>query len=86
MPDVVDVGPAIAQQAVDEGYFETVQAERWDEIPDNLKDPDGNWVAAYYGVMAIGVNTTLVKNPPTTFADLKKPAVQGPGDAQRRSS
>ncbi|MFM9122486.1 MAG: extracellular solute-binding protein, partial [Actinomycetota bacterium] len=49
----------------------------WDEIPDFLKDADGKWVAAYYGIMAIGTNTTIVKNAPSSFADLKKPEYKG---------
>ena len=30
------------------------------EVPDDMKDADGNWVSAYYGIMAIGTNTTIV--------------------------
>ena len=77
MPDVVDVGPSFTTQMVDKGYAETYKPTAWDEIPDNLKDPNGQWVAAYYGVLSIASNTTLVKNPPKTFADLKKPEYKG---------
>jgi putative spermidine/putrescine transport system substrate-binding protein len=76
-PDSIDVGPPFAIQAKDEGLWEPYKASTWDEIPDSLKDPDGNWVGAYYGIMAIGANETLVKNPPQTFADLKKPEYKG---------
>jgi putative spermidine/putrescine transport system substrate-binding protein len=77
MPEVVDVGPSFTSQMIDKGYAETYKPTVWDEIPDNLKDPDGKWVAAYYGVLSIASNTTLVKNPPQTFADLKKPEYKG---------
>jgi putative spermidine/putrescine transport system substrate-binding protein len=77
MPDSIDVGPPFALQAVEEGLWEPYKASTWDEIPDALKDPDGNWVGAYYGIMAIGTNTTIVDNPPKTFADLKKPEYKG---------
>jgi putative spermidine/putrescine transport system substrate-binding protein len=77
MPDSIDVGPPFALQAVDEGLWEPYKASTWDEVPDALKDPDGNWVGAYYGIMAIGTNTTIVDNPPKTFADLKKPEYKG---------
>ena len=77
MPEVVDVGPSFTSQMVDKGYAETYKPTVWDEIPDNLKDPDGKWVAAYYGVLSIASNTTLVKNPPQTWADLKKPEYKG---------
>jgi putative spermidine/putrescine transport system substrate-binding protein len=77
MPEVVDVGPSFTSQMVDKGYAETYKPTVWDEIPDNLKDPNSKWVAAYYGVLSIASNTTLVKNPPQTWADLKKPEYKG---------
>jgi putative spermidine/putrescine transport system substrate-binding protein len=77
MPEVVDVGPSFTSQMVDQGFAETYKPTVWDEIPDNLKDPNGQWVAAYYGVLSIASNTTLVKNPPQTWADLKKPEYKG---------
>ena len=77
MPEVVDVGASFTQQMIDEGYAEAYEPTVWDEIPDALKDPDGHWVASYYGVMSIATNTTLVKNAPTTFADLEKPEYKG---------
>ncbi|HET9601433.1 MAG TPA: extracellular solute-binding protein [Acidimicrobiales bacterium] len=77
MPDSIDVGPPFALQAVEEGLWEPYKASTWDEVPEALKDPDGNWVGSYYGIMAIGTNTTLVDNPPATFADLEKPEYKG---------
>ena len=47
------------------------------EIPDGLKDADNNWTAAYYGIMAISTNTTIVETAPTTFANLKNPEYAG---------
>jgi len=76
-PDALDVGPAIALEVTKKDLWEPYKPCTWDEIPDFLKDPDGKWVAAYYGVMAIGTNTTLVKNAPSSFADLKKPEYKG---------
>lgn len=74
MPDAVDVGPSFTTQLIDEGLSVPYQPSTWDEIPDSLKDPDGNWVAAYYGVMAIGTNTTVIEDAPQTWADLADPA------------
>ncbi len=34
----------------------------WMKFQQTLKDPDGKWVAAYYGVMAIGANDTIVED------------------------
>src|SRR6266508_1549012 len=77
MPDAIDVGPAIAVQAVADGVFDPYMPTVWDEIPETLRDPDGNWVGAYYGIMSIGVNTTLVETAPTTFAELNNPDYAG---------
>ena len=77
MPDNVDVSPAIAQEMVDKGLFEPYTSIYDAEIPDGLKDADGNWRAAYYGIIAITTNTTIVPTAPTTFADLTKPEYKG---------
>ena len=77
MPDVVDVSPAKAAEAIDQGFLEPYVTTLDAEIPENLKDPAGHWVGAYYGIIAIGTNTTIVPNAPQTFADLMKPEYQG---------
>jgi putative spermidine/putrescine transport system substrate-binding protein len=77
MPDAIDIGPSFVKQAMDAGQIAPYVTTNWDEIPDNLKDAAGNWVGAYYGIMSIGTNTTLVKNPPQTWADLMKPEYKG---------
>ena len=77
MPDNVDVSPAIAQEMVDAGLFEPYVLSTDAEIPAGLKDVDNNWTAAYYGIMAIATNTTIVPNAPTSFADLTKPEYKG---------
>ena len=77
MPDNIDVSPAKAQEATDQGLWEPYKPTTWDQIPEGLKSTDGSWVAAYYGIIAITTNTTIVKNAPKTFADLKKPEYKG---------
>ncbi len=77
MPDSVDVSPAIAQEMTDAGLFEPYTATVDADIPDGLKDPAHNWYAAYYGIIGITTNTTIVSNAPKTFADLKKPEYKG---------
>ncbi len=76
-PDNVDVSPAIAQEMVDKGLFEPYTPTLAGDLPDGLQDPDHNWVAAYYGVMGISTNTTIVPNAPKSFADLTKPEYKG---------
>lgn len=68
-PDVLDIGYSFTQQAIDDGLIEPFFPSTWDEIPDNLKHPDGYWTGAYYGVLSIGVNANEV-DVPTSFADL----------------
>ena len=78
MPDALDVSPAIAQEVDSKNLWEPYKPCSWDEIPENLKDADGKWVAAYYGIMAIGTNTTIVTDgAPKTFAELKDPKYKG---------
>lgn len=77
MPDNVDVSPAIAQEMVARGLFEPYVLTTDSEIPEGLKDADSNWAGAYYGIMAITTNTTIVSSAPKTFADLKKPEYRG---------
>ena len=76
-PDAIDIGPSFIQQAQDEGLIDSYITTTWDDIPANLKDAAGTWVGAYYGIMSIGSNATLVKNPPKTWADLTKPEYKG---------
>jgi putative spermidine/putrescine transport system substrate-binding protein len=77
MPHSIDVSPAKAQDAIAAGYFEPFKPTTLDQVPDGLKDPADNWVGAYYGIIALTTNTTVVKNAPKTFADLKKPEYKG---------
>ncbi|MCU1392536.1 MAG: hypothetical protein JWM34_964 [Ilumatobacteraceae bacterium] len=76
-PDTVDVSPAIAQDMVDKGLFEPYTPTVAADLPAGLVDPDHNWVAAYYGIIALTTNTTIVPNAPKTFADLAKPEYKG---------
>jgi putative spermidine/putrescine transport system substrate-binding protein len=77
MPDALDVSPAVAQEVDTKGLWEPYKPCGFDEIPTEMKDADGKWVAAYYGVMAIGSNDTIVKEAPTSFADLKDAKYKG---------
>jgi putative spermidine/putrescine transport system substrate-binding protein len=72
-PDVIDVGLAFGPQSKDEGLIQPYKVSTWDEIPANVKDADGSWYADYYGVMAFGVNTDIIKTVPADWSDLLKP-------------
>ncbi len=69
LPDVLDIGSSFTQTAIDEDLVSPYSPTTIDEVPDNLKDPDGNWAAAYFGVLSIGVDANQV-DVPTSFADL----------------
>lgn len=76
-PDVVDVGLAYGPQMKADGLTLPYKVSTWDEIPDNIKDPDGHWYGDYYGVMSFLVNKDLVPNAPADWADLAKPEYKG---------
>lgn len=76
-PDVLDIGLSFGPAAQAEGLLQPYKVSTWDTIPADAKDPDGHWYGDYYGVMSFAVNTDLVPNPPTSFADLLKPEYVG---------
>ena len=88
-PDVIDVGLAFGPQAMEDGLIRPYKVSTWDTIPDSAKDPDGNWYGDYYGVLAFEVNSAVVTDIPTDWADLKDPKyndqVALPGDPRQSS-
>ena len=81
-PDIVDVGYAYGAKGIAAGDYQAYKVSTWDKIPATLlgipaKDPTGLWTGGYYGVMAIIVNTAVVKNVPTNWSDLLKPEYKG---------
>jgi putative spermidine/putrescine transport system substrate-binding protein len=69
LPDVLDIGSSFTQTPIDEELVAPYFPTTIDDVPDALKDPDGHWTSAYYGVLSIGVNADEV-DVPTSFADL----------------
>jgi len=76
-PDVLDVGLSFGPAAQSEGLLQPHKVATWETIPADAKDADGHWYGDYYGVMSFMVNTDLVQNVPTSFADLLKPEYAG---------
>jgi putative spermidine/putrescine transport system substrate-binding protein len=76
-PDVLDVGPAFAEEGKADGLYAEYMVSTWDSIPEEMKDPDGMWVGDYWGVVAFGVNKAVVDNVPMSWDDLKKPEYKG---------
>jgi putative spermidine/putrescine transport system substrate-binding protein len=73
-PDVLDVGTAFAVKGTQQGILAPYKVATWSNIPADAKDPNGTWFADYGGYVAIGYDSAKVKTPPTSFADLLKPA------------
>lgn len=88
-PDVLDIGYSFTTPAIDQGLIEAYKPSNFDTIPDNLKDADGMWVGAYYGVLSVGVNKAIAEVP-TSFKDLLDPKYAGkvalPGDPRSGAS
>jgi len=70
---VIDVGLSFGPSAKKDGLLQPYKVSTWDSIPDSAKDADGYWVGDYYGVLTFAVNSDIVKNAPTDWADLLKP-------------
>ena len=72
-PDVIDVGLSFGPQMKSEGLLQPYKVSTWDEIPDEIKDPEGHWYGDYYGVLSFIVNKDMVETAPQDWADLLKP-------------
>ncbi|GLC87295.1 ABC transporter substrate-binding protein [Lysinibacillus piscis] len=69
--DIGDVGIAFGPIAKDKGLTLPYKTSYWDEIPAWAKDDEGHWIVGYTGTIAFLTDTNNVKNPPTSWADLK---------------
>ncbi|AZZ46962.1 ABC transporter substrate-binding protein [Pseudomonadaceae bacterium SI-3] len=69
--DIGDVGAAFGPIAVQQGVTQPYKPTTWDQVPEWAKDKDGHWMLAYTGSIAFIVNTQLVKDVPTSWAELK---------------
>ncbi|CAD7023812.1 iron ABC transporter substrate-binding protein [Pseudorhizobium endolithicum] len=76
-PDVIDVGLSFGPQMKEEGLLQPYKVSTWDEIPDEIKDPEGHWYGDYYGVLSFIVNKDMVETVPQDWADLLKPDYAG---------
>jgi len=73
-PDVFDLGASVAVANAD--MFAPYEVETWDDIPEDLKDPDGRYFSDYGGLMSIGYDAGSVPAP-TSLEDLLKPEYKG---------
>jgi putative spermidine/putrescine transport system substrate-binding protein len=71
-PDVLDVSPTFAIAGANEGLYAKYFNTKINRVPRAMKDGRGFWVADYWGVVSIGVNSAVVSTLPRSWADLKK--------------
>lgn len=76
-PDVLDIGYSFTTPATQQKLVEPFKPSTYSSVPDKFKDPDGNWVAAYYGVIEMGVNKKQVTDVPENIRDLLDPKYKG---------
>ncbi|MFG3452546.1 ABC transporter substrate-binding protein [Stutzerimonas stutzeri] len=70
--DIGDVGAAFGPIAVQQGVTQPYKPSTWEQIPEWAKDKDGHWMLAYTGSIAFIVNKQLVKETPSSWAELKE--------------
>lgn len=68
--DIGDVGFKFGPKAIEQKLITPYKHANWNDIPADLKDPDGYWCTEYWGSQAFVVNTDIVKTPPTSFKEL----------------
>lgn len=73
-PDVFDLGTAVTLANTD--MFAPYKVQTWDDIPDNMKESTGLYVADYGGYMSVGYDSS--KYPaPTSLSDLLSSTYKG---------
>ncbi len=78
--DVTYMDNQIVKQMKAEGLLQPLEPAKiahWNDLYDVSKDPGNQWVSLMFAGTTIAYNTTLVKTPPTSWADLWKPEYKG---------
>ena len=78
--DVAYMDSQIVKQAKAEGLLQPLEPAKiahWNDIYEACRDKDGYWVGMMFAGTTIAYNTNLVKEPPTSWADLWKPEFKG---------
>jgi len=77
--DIAYYGVTTGIKAGNEGVVTPYKPTGFEEIPEGLKDPEGNWFAVHYGTLGLFVNVDALGGAPVPacFADLLKPEYAG---------
>lgn len=77
--DIVYLGVTFGIDAKRLGVIQPYKPKRWDEIPNGLKDPDGDWFSIHSGTLGFFVNVAALKGKPVpqSWSDLLKPEYDG---------
>ncbi|WP_279027005.1 ABC transporter substrate-binding protein [Gibbsiella quercinecans] len=77
--DVVYLGITFGIQAAKSDVLASYQPAGWDQIPADMKDPAGKWVALHSGTIGFMVNVDALNGAPVpqSWDDLLKPEYKG---------
>ncbi len=77
--DVVYYGVTFGIEAKKQGVVANYKPAHWNDIPNNLKDPDGAWFTIHSGTLGLMVNVDALggKPVPKSWKDLLKPEYKG---------
>jgi putative spermidine/putrescine transport system substrate-binding protein len=77
--DIAYLGVTFGIQARKEGVTDPYKPAHWNEIPDGLKDADGNWFTIHSGTLGFMVNVDALKGKPVpkSWKDLLRPEYKG---------
>ena len=73
-PDVFDLGQSVA--LANTSMFAPYKVEKFADVSESFKDPDGKWINDYGGYMSIGYDSSKVPEI-TSVDDLMKPEFKG---------
>src|SRR3954471_20032794 len=62
-PDVLDFSPPAAAEGTTGGLYAQYKNSQWDTVPEDQKDPNGNWCADYWGAISLAANTKVAPLP-----------------------
>lgn len=77
--DIAYLGATAGIAAAEQDLVESYKVDRFDEIPEGLKHPEGRWTAVHQGTLGFFVNVDALEGAPVPqcWQDLAKPEYSG---------